>query len=289
MGRQLRRVAVDFDWPLKKIWPGFENPYYKYCKKCLPCEGSGLNPQTKKISEDWYTHSRKDGRQGWSKSLTLDEVEALVKKGRLSNVRVGITIKEIHSLINSKGYFHDSINQWICVKVRAKRLGVYGQCEYCNGNGEKWDHPLLAYICDNFQEIHPPTGDAYQIWETVSDGSPVSPAFDSPEDLARWMVENDTSITSDTTFGGWMKFILGEGWAPSAMISNGKFESGVKAFSEKKEGNCLSNTKVKQLTVTSQQREEAIRRASSNLEKNKAYQDTKAYIQDKKEKEADHG
>ena len=35
------------------------------------------------------------------------------------------------------------------------------------------------------------------------------------KDLARWMVENDTSITKDTGYDGWLKFIQGPGWVPS--------------------------------------------------------------------------
>ena len=26
---------------------------------------------------------------------------------------------------------HDAINRWICVKARAKHLGIYGHCEHC--------------------------------------------------------------------------------------------------------------------------------------------------------------
>jgi len=38
MGRELKRVALDFDWPLNKIWKGYVNPYYKECESC---KGSG--------------------------------------------------------------------------------------------------------------------------------------------------------------------------------------------------------------------------------------------------------
>jgi len=30
---------------------------------------------------------------------------------------------------------HDAINRWICVETRAKRLGVYGDCPKCDGQG----------------------------------------------------------------------------------------------------------------------------------------------------------
>lgn len=31
MGRELRRVPLDFDWPLKKVWKGYLNPHHKAC------------------------------------------------------------------------------------------------------------------------------------------------------------------------------------------------------------------------------------------------------------------
>jgi hypothetical protein len=34
----------------------------------------------------------------------------------------------------------------------------------------------------------PPTGKGYQMWETVTEGSPVTPVFTNAEDLAHWLV-----------------------------------------------------------------------------------------------------
>ena len=35
MGREIKRVPLDFDWPLNKTWEGFLNPHYKQCRWCL--------------------------------------------------------------------------------------------------------------------------------------------------------------------------------------------------------------------------------------------------------------
>lgn len=45
MSRELRRVPLDFDWPLKKVWGGFINPNYKPCPatETLMCSG-GYTP-----------------------------------------------------------------------------------------------------------------------------------------------------------------------------------------------------------------------------------------------------
>ena len=83
MGREVKRVALDFDWPIDKVWEGFLMPD-EFCPiPCRHCDQSGLNPASKKISDDWYTHLRTDGKEGWCYSLVQDEVNALVKEGRL--------------------------------------------------------------------------------------------------------------------------------------------------------------------------------------------------------------
>lgn len=38
MGREVRRVPLDFDWPLKKTWKGFVNPHFKRCE-AKDCHG----------------------------------------------------------------------------------------------------------------------------------------------------------------------------------------------------------------------------------------------------------
>ena len=40
MGRELKRVPVDFDWPLEKIWEGYLNPHFAECPEC---DGSGYS------------------------------------------------------------------------------------------------------------------------------------------------------------------------------------------------------------------------------------------------------
>lgn len=53
MGRELKRVPLDFNWPIDQLWKGFINPYrYQVCKSCGE---TGLNPATKKLNDDWYS------------------------------------------------------------------------------------------------------------------------------------------------------------------------------------------------------------------------------------------
>ena len=109
-------------------------------------------------------------------------------------------------------------------------LGLCGlmddDCDGCRRFAELANVPITSYGCPEVK-IDPPRGEGYQIWEDVTEGSPVSPAFSTPEELAKWMVENDTSITKDATLEQWIVFINGSGWAPSMIGGPGGLRSGV--------------------------------------------------------------
>jgi hypothetical protein len=75
----------------------------------------------------------------------------------------------------------------------------------------------------------------YQMYETCSEGTPISPVMESPEQLARWLADNGASSfgSMTATYEQWLPICQG-GWAPSAVMSNGRIESGVAAMSSMK-------------------------------------------------------
>ena len=248
MGREVRRVKAGFEWPLKQVWKGFLNPHYQHSKKCPFCDGSGLNPETKQISDAWYDfdHDKDDpNRVRWCDRITQDEVDALVKHGRLMDFTHTWTSEtgwkkkkpayhpaaaEVNEW-SQRGMGHDGINHWICTETRAKRLGVYGKCKHCKGDGNLWRTPADEKLADAWKPKNPPKGTWYQMWETTSEGSPISPAFKTPEDLARWLFENDASTfgSQTTTYVQWLAFIRGPGWAPTMVSDGHQLMSGVDA------------------------------------------------------------
>lgn len=94
---------------------------------CPDCNGQGLNKETCELNRSWYDFERTGKR--WCDKITQDEVDALWEGGRL---HCDFEEKPTASEVNKKQqerHIHDAINRWICVKTRAKRLGVYGDCE----------------------------------------------------------------------------------------------------------------------------------------------------------------
>jgi hypothetical protein len=66
------------------------------------------------------------------------------------------------------------------------------------------------------------------MYEDTSEGTPISPAFETPEELARWLADNGASAFADhtATYEQWLATCRGS-WAPSAVIENGVMRSGV--------------------------------------------------------------
>jgi len=72
------------------------------------------------------------------------------------------------------------------------------------------------------------------MYEDTSEGTPISPAFATPEELARWLADNGASSFGDmtATYEQWLHVAKG-GWAPSMVIDNGHMMSGVEAAAQK--------------------------------------------------------
>jgi hypothetical protein len=68
----------------------------------------------------------------------------------------------------------------------------------------------------------------YLLYETCTEGTPISPVMTSPEELAQWLVDNEASAFADmtATYEQWLAVCKGS-WAPSAVLMNGEIKPGV--------------------------------------------------------------
>jgi len=243
MSRELKRVALDFDWPLHEVWKGYLNPYHSY--NCPKCDGSGMNKETKALSDAWYSFDDEEwiwlvpgekryNNKAWQYHLTEVEIEALVKQGRLRDL-MGRNIwfeedtyqwmeylddrkvvcdapeypsPECVNLWATNGFGHDAINQMIAVEARAKHLGVYGICSMCKGEGVLYESEEIKILSENWKETEPPSGEGFQLWENCTEGSPVSPVFKTLDELCEYAEKNCTTFgSSKATKEDWMKML----------------------------------------------------------------------------------
>lgn len=291
MGRELKRVPLDFQWPENKVWEGYINPHYAKSHDCAACAGSGSSYEARRLKAQWYgdapfqpkdrgstpflpTHptvralaernvSRSPDFYGngeaavqrearrlanhfnvrWSHHLNADDVAALLEGGRMMGLThtwtqesrwqpkeppYVPTPEEVNAWSLS-GFGHDAINQWIVVGAECKRLGIDSACPHCGGTGTIWDSPEDERAAEEWTSMEPPDGDGYQIWETVSEGSPISPVFATPEDLARHMAGKAWGADEGSSYETWMKFINGPGWAPSMVMDENGIRTGADA------------------------------------------------------------
>lgn len=57
MQRKVKRVPLDFDWPLGVPWGGYENPYIFDEDICQQCDGTGLSNYALDLKGLWYQGS----------------------------------------------------------------------------------------------------------------------------------------------------------------------------------------------------------------------------------------
>jgi hypothetical protein len=121
-------------------------------------------------------------------------------------------------------YYEESKEEFLTELVKnglQSAIYEYGSAPDINDYMPNWD---------NSEATH------YMMYETTSEGTPISPAFETPEEVARWLVDNNASAFADqtATYEAWLRVANG-GFAVSAVYTpdNG-LQSGVEAMSNGK-------------------------------------------------------
>ena len=83
-------------------------------------------------------------------------------------------------------------------------------CESCKHYAKLKCLSFTNYGCPMF-EVDPPVGAGYQLWENTSEGSPLTPVFETIEELAKYCADTANNVTifgSDTLcYESWLKWI----------------------------------------------------------------------------------
>lgn len=231
MGRELKRVPLDFDWPIDTVWQGYINPYWE---KCLSCNQAGETIARQRLSDlvSLLMLSGEDSRKGrvhpYFKEAPLYNTTAKVCGTDMAELTIGLAGRDL-SFIG-----HDSCDKWNAVNKIIVAAGldpeVWGICPDCNGEGI----PIAKQAqYESWTPTEPPTGEGYQVWETVSEGSPISPVFATAEELAYYMAGRKWGADKGSPYATWLKFINGPGWVPSGVMDERGCRSGIEALGDK--------------------------------------------------------
>ena len=126
--------------------------------------------------------------RSWSHHLDQDDVNALIAEGRLENFtrsgNANPTAREVNEW-SLKYMGHDSINCFVCVKAKAKRLDIEPYCSVCKGEGSRFTSNVARELYENWKEFEPETGNCYQVWHIGV--CPVSPVFENESGAEEWL------------------------------------------------------------------------------------------------------
>lgn len=228
MSYELKRVPLDFNAPLNKVWQ-----VNVYETDCPICGGNGQSREYATLQQYWYESTLPGDNNlpaelvaqlfnrpaPWKCNLDEVEVELLSREGRLFQVPLPHTAKRVNRWAKNDPFGHDTLTMHLLIKRHLDTFNLPSNCINCNGEGV-----MTCPACGGVGTIggdrceacyHPiPTGDGYQVWETVSEGSPISPVFATPDAVVDWLV------AAGYTRAGSQKFVK-MGWSPSGIMVAG--------------------------------------------------------------------
>lgn len=223
MGRTMKRVPMDFDWPLGRVWKGYLNPY-KGCE-CPWCydedhHGSyGYTKEAREYEKTWYgfqegarwlPHPYKPGQrycpdckeysmERWEYDFIVNHDGRLRKQFFCCEKKEDVPPYEElteWALHQNMSLRTDAIFVSMMGEEYCRRNGFDYGCPHCGGSGRVWQTEEVKRLHEEWEPIEPPAGDGYQLWETTSEGSPKSPVFASFDELCEWCAENASTFAS---------------------------------------------------------------------------------------------
>lgn len=214
MGRELRRVPLDFDWPLNEVWQGYLSPKWRPCPnpECVNGETTdaawlgALTHLILMLGEEGQARGDRP-LHPWLQSVALAPKRR--PTARMAEVTGGLSGRP------PREWGHDACDRWAATKAILKAAGLsedWGTCPTCKGHAI---HPGDIAASEAWEPTEPPTGDGYQLWETTSEGSPQTPVFATLDELCAYAAGHCTTFASDRASAEGWKHMLTDGMVAS--------------------------------------------------------------------------
>lgn len=224
MGREARRVPLDFNWPQGETWHGYLTPDRLHEQPCPDCRHGGT-PAYDWLQKVAYTiaglaDDADQEARGRAMHPYLEPLRAISYGGMhdLSDPRPGVQFAEFaDGLCSDVDRFlgRDVYRMHRALIDAAGLPDDWGLCPTCNGHASIEKYPGQRAEAEAWEPTEPPTGDGWQMWETTSEGSPISPVFATADALATWLADTGASLFGSTTAPReqWYRIITGEDFA----------------------------------------------------------------------------
>lgn len=244
MGREIHRVALDFDWPLNKPWKGYLSPDELQGESCRECRGSGQTaagwwlqhlsqrfeilagdigaqergrPLHPWIAEDPYPYSERVGYNTEVIRPSEDMAELLAALEGHNDIE----------RVKNRGGSNYAVYKTL---IKASGIENWGQCKACEGKGVLEEYEGQFAERDAWKPVDPPAGEGWQLWETVSEGSPISPVCATREEFIAWLMNDYYWGSNGPLTKEQAENFVESAWAPSFIVQNGEVTEGIKAL-----------------------------------------------------------
>jgi hypothetical protein len=120
--------------------------------------------------------------------------------------------------------FDTALAEWVAGYELWKKGEHRYQAEFQpDENAQYWDYEGTPPDPHSYRPKFTEPADWYQVYETVSEGTPVTPPFETKEELVDYLIERGDFWDQKRGDGGWDRkaaehFVSAE-WAPSLIIS----------------------------------------------------------------------
>lgn len=230
--RVCKRVPLDFKWELGRVWKGYLCPIETH--ECPECQHTGLRSPYREyymsfnhgyyygspyIQHPYFENLRYNPRDK-AYNLTQEEIDYVCSLGLskslddfIHNLNHHITIDDWKEFMLRERHndlyweLNDILLKWMYEKDGHQSLSDIS-CECCHGEGIVYDSEEDRITSENWEPYEPPLGEGYQMWETTSEGSPQTPVFATPEELAHYCEEHLHSFAHiKETYETWLAWI----------------------------------------------------------------------------------
>jgi hypothetical protein len=243
MGREIKRVALDFEWPLDKVWEGFQQPEALQGDNCPDCQGGQthagwwlqeLSYRFGMLAQDIGEQERADGHKlhPW---LAEDQHphghwenhKFVVDRPSADIVDLMVGLSKFIDREETPEHLKSRMGggQYIVYRALLKAAGLEDLviCKTCNGEGALEAYEGQFKEAENWEPTEPPAGEGWQVWETVSEGSPISPVFATRERLILWLMSPAYNWgTSRPLTRQQAENFTESAWAPTGFIIDGE-------------------------------------------------------------------
>lgn len=209
----IKRVPLDFSWPIGKEWPGHQNPHLDERVMCDACDGTGLTVARLRLNDavNYLLGSGEEAAKGEvSISPKLNpnfcNTYKKVPDKEMILLTQGLAGRPMGPLLH-----HDALDRMAAARKIISAAGLptnWGYCPICNGEGEVFTFEKDKKASDEWVPQQPPVGEGYQLWDSFMPGAPISPVFSKPEEFAMYLANTQTKTR--LTYENWLKVVKGE-------------------------------------------------------------------------------